>query len=98
MELLRFLSSFGSGELLVEAVDAAIAHDDALVARIEGVALGAGIDFDFLQRRAGLEGASAGRAGNDAVMVLRMDVFLHCYTPFAVRPIAAQRALQGYSL
>ena len=46
------------------------------------MAVRAGIDFDFLKGRAGLEGGTAGGAGNDALVVFRMDVFLHVFYSF----------------
>ena len=73
----RLLLSLNFGELLVEAIDASVAGDEALLAGVEGMAVGAGIDFDFLQGRAGLERRSTGRAGDGALVVSGMDAFFH---------------------
>ena len=70
------------GELLVEAIDASVAGDEALLAGVEGMAVGAGIDFDFLQGRAGLERRSTGRAGDGALVVSGMDAFFHFLISF----------------
>ena len=67
----------GLGQLLVEAVDAAIGGHEALLAGVERVAVGAGVDLDFGKGRAGHEGRAAGGAGNHAPVVSRVDVFLH---------------------
>ena len=71
------LFALNFGELRVEAIDAAVAGDEALLASVEGVVVGAGVDFDFLQGRAGLERRSTGRAGNGALVVSGMDAFFH---------------------
>ena len=68
---------FGFGELLVEAVDASILGDEALLAGVEGMAVGAGVDLDFVEGRSGLEGAAAGRAGDLAGVIRRVDVLFH---------------------
>ena len=48
-----------------------------MLAGIEGVAVAAGIDFDFIQSGSGFEGGSARSAGDGALLVSRMDVFFH---------------------
>lgn len=76
----------GFGELLVEAIDAAIGLDEPLLARVEGVAVRAGVDLDFLGGGTGFEGGSAGGAGDFATMIVRMDVFLHVLYSFRRTP------------
>ena len=75
--LLAFVGGFGFLELLVEAIDAAIVEDDALIAGVERMAVRAGVDFDVAHGRASLEDGTAGGAGNGRVLVRRMDAFLH---------------------
>ncbi len=65
------------GELLVETVDTAVRSDEALLASVEGVAIAAGINLDFGKGGAGLEGGSAGRAGNNALVVLWVNSVFH---------------------
>ena len=72
--LLGFL---GFGELLVEAIDAAVAGDETLFPGVERMAVGAGINFDFLRSGTGLERRSAGGASDDALVVLGVDAFFH---------------------
>ena len=72
-----FLGSFGFGELLVESVDTAVDGSASLFAGVEWVAVGAGINLDFLQGGAGLERGSAGGASDDALVVLGVDAFFH---------------------
>lgn len=83
---LSLAAVLGFGELLVEAVNAAIGLDEPLLASVEGVAIRASIDFDFVDGRAGLEGGSAGGASDLAAMVVRMDFFLHF--PLLLSPYA----------
>ena len=73
----------GFGELLVEAIDASVGLDETLLTGVERMAIRAGIDFDFIKGRTGFEGRAASRASDFAVMVLRMDVFLHI--PYSFR-------------
>lgn len=81
----------GFGQFLVEFGDAAILLDEALLAGIERVAVAAGIDFDFLQSGSGFEGGSARSAGDGALLVGRVDIFFHFFTPFALRQSIAKR-------
>lgn len=74
-ELLRFFRLVGP--FLVETIDTAIRDDGALLASIERMALGAGIDTDFIKDRTGFEGVAAVDAGNLATMVIRMNAFFH---------------------
>ena len=73
------LLALGFGELLVEAIDTAVAGDETLLASVERMAVGAGIDLDFFEGRAGLERGAAGSANDDALLVLGVDAFFHCY-------------------
>ena len=79
----------GLGELLVEAIDAAVLSDEALLASVEGVAIAAGIDLDFLEGGTSFEGGSAGGAGDDALLVLGMDSVFHfsyLLSPYGLLP------------
>ena len=70
-------------ETLLEAIDASAGIHQLLLAGIEGVALRADIHLQFLLGRAGLERLTA-HAANDALAIVRMDLFLHCdFTSFA---------------
>ncbi|GAA5443889.1 hypothetical protein Misp06_02067 [Microbulbifer sp. NBRC 101763] len=66
-----------AAETLFEAVHASTGSSLLLLARIEGVALGAHIDLQvFAQGRTGFDYVSAGASGGD-VGVVRMDICFH---------------------
>ena len=67
----------GLGKFLVELVDAAIGLDVALLPGVEGMAVAACFDLDFLKDASGLERVPAADAGHRALVVLGMDAFLH---------------------
>ena len=80
-----FLGSFGFGELLVESVDTAVDGSASLFAGVEWVAICAGFNLELGSKSgSGGEGGSAADAGNLALVVLWVDVFLHFLTPFAL--------------
>src|SRR5574344_2604284 len=83
--------SLGFFKFFVELVNAAVRLNEALLARVERVAVRAGIDLDFFHGRASLEGGSAADAGHGALVVLRMDVFLHVLYSFRLAGYAAKR-------
>ena len=72
----------GFGKFLVELVDTAVSGNEALLASVEWVAIAAGIDFDVSKGRSGLEGAAAGGAGHDRVVISWVDIFLHFLNSF----------------
>ena len=80
-----FLGSFGFGELLVESVDTAVDGSASLFAGVEWVAICTGFNLELGSKSgSGGEGGSAADAGNLALVVLWVDVFLHFFTPFAL--------------
>jgi len=83
--LLRFLKFF------IELVNAAISSDETLLTSVEWVAIRAGINFDFFQSGSGLECCATADAGDGALMILWLDVFLHILYSFRRTVIAAQR-------
>jgi hypothetical protein len=62
--------------LALEALDPARGIDQAMLAGVEGMALGAHFNVYLRQRRAGLEGVAA-RAGNYAATILGMNSGFH---------------------
>ena len=80
------------GQLLVEAVNASVGGNEALLAGIEGMAVRAGVDLDFLQGATGFEGVAAGSADDLATMVFGMDAFFHSLTPFALRSVCRKES------
>ena len=70
------------GKFLVELVDTAVSGNEALLASVEWVAIAAGIDFDVSKGRSGLEGAAAGGAGHDRVVISWVDIFFHFLNSF----------------
>ena len=61
---------------LLEAVHTSASVHQLLLARVERMALGANVDAHLLLDRAGLKGFAAD-AANNALAVIRMDLFLH---------------------
>ena len=84
--LLELLALLRFGQPLVEAVDAAIGCDEALLASVEGVAVGAGVNLDRLEGRAGFEGRAAGGAGDGAILLVGMDALFHRCNSFRREP------------
>ena len=76
------LLSLGLGELLIEAIDTSVLGNETLLAGVEGVAIAAGVDLDFGKGGAGLEGGTAGGAGNGGLVVLWMDSVFHLFISF----------------
>ena len=77
LSLTRLLLRLGLGELLIEAIDAAVVGDEALLTGVERVAIRAGINLDFFKGGSGFEGRAAGHAGHGAFVISGVDVFLH---------------------
>ena len=67
-------------EALLEAIDAAAAIHQLLLAGEEGMALGADFNTQFLLGGTGLESFTA-HAAHDGLFVLGMDLFLHSISP-----------------
>lgn len=61
----------------VEAIDTTVLLDETLFAGVEGVAVGAGVNLDFAEDGASHEGGAAGGAGDYALAVIGVNVFLH---------------------
>ena len=102
VRLLRFgfdvgFGSFGFGKFFVELVDPAVRLNGALLASVERVAIRASINLDFFQGRSGLEGGSAADAGHGALVVLRMDVFLHVLYSFRLAAIHCKESYGCYN-
>ena len=74
--------ALGFCKFLVELVDTSVSGNEALLAGVEWVAIATGIDFDVSKGRSGLEGAAAGGAGHDRVVIGWVDVFLHFLNSF----------------
>jgi hypothetical protein len=81
----------GFGELLVEAVDTAVVSNVALFARIERVAIRAGINLDFVKGGTSFERGAAAHAGHGAFVIRRVDVLFHVHYSFRRTVNAAQR-------
>jgi hypothetical protein len=86
--LVRFLLRFdlvhrvrGALQALHEAVDLARGVDDALLARVERVALRANVDLELRRRRANSIGVPARADDARFGVVLGMDFFFHDLTP-----------------
>lgn len=87
-----FLGSFGFGELLVESVDTAVDGSASLFAGVEWVAICTGFNLELGSKSgSGGEGGSAADAGNLALVVLWVDVFLHFFYSFRLGTYFCQR-------
>ena len=70
-------------EALLETIDASAGINQLLLTGVEGMALGADFDLQLALDGAGFESFTA-HAANDALAIVGMDLFLHCYfTSFA---------------
>jgi hypothetical protein len=65
------------GKFLVEAIDTAIVGNESLLPGVERMAIRASINLDIFHGRSSFECGAAADAGHCALVVLRMDVFLH---------------------
>lgn len=74
--------------LLVELLDTALSLCESLTSGVERMAVGAGINLDFLQGGSCFKFRTAARADNLALVVLRMDVLLHVrLLPSCLKPL-----------
>lgn len=89
--LLTSFCSYSLGKLLVELVDTAISSDITLLTSVERVAVGASFDLDLLEDGSGFEGIAARDASHRALVVFRMDVFLHFIYSFRLVDITTKR-------
>ena len=73
-----FLGSFSLGKFLVELVDTAVDSSASLFASVVWVAICTSFNLELGSKSgSGCEGSSAADAGNLALVVLWVDVFLH---------------------
>ena len=78
-------------ELLVETADAAASVYHLLLTSVEGMTLGAHLDADVLLGGTGLDHIATG-APNRGLLVVRMDAFLHLYSPLSPWRIVSHNA------
>ena len=78
---LKILVILRNAVLLIEALDTSLRGNASLLSGVERMALGAGLNVNFLLRGAGRENITA-VAGNLALVIGRMDSFSHFYHLF----------------
>ena len=69
-------------ETLLEAIDTSAGVHQLLLAGVERMTLGANFDTQLRLGGTGLEGGTA-HAANDALVVLRVDLFFHAISPLS---------------